>query len=97
MSWTLMVMLFSATAGLTVSGITANLYRLLAKKPQSKTGSAVHLAVMVFAGASVLIENSTASMRSRDCSRLAYGFALLLATYWCFILGLFTLAIGEAL
>jgi hypothetical protein len=93
----LFVMLFATTAGLTMSGIIANLYRLLARKPQGTPAHAVHIAVMVIAGPSVLIENSTTSLRARDCSKLAYGFAIFIAAYWSFALGLFAMRIGEAL
>jgi len=93
----LFVLLFAVTAGLTMSGITANLYKLLAKKPDSMAGRALHLAVMVVAGPSVMIENSTASLRKRDCSRLAYGFAVSIAAYWSLALGLFAMSVGEAL
>ena len=93
----LLVMLFATTAGLTLSGITANLYRLLARKPEGAPAHAMHIAVMILAGPSVLIENSTASLRSRDCTKLAYGLAILIAAYWSFTLGLFILSVGEAL
>ena len=32
----LLVLLFAITAGLTLSGIIANIYRILARKPQSR-------------------------------------------------------------
>ena len=43
---------------------------------------------MVVAGPSVLFENSTRSFRQKECTRIAYGFALALASYWAFMLGL---------
>jgi hypothetical protein len=97
MSHALLVIVFAIAAGLTLSGITANLYRLALRQPQNIPAAGVHLAVMIFAGPSVLIENSTASLRKHDCSRQAYAFAVILAAYWCFMLGLVVLSVGEAL
>ena len=54
----LVVLLFSVAAGFTASGIVANLYRLLAHKPVSKIGKTVYVAVMIFAGPSVLVGNA---------------------------------------
>jgi hypothetical protein len=90
----LTVLLFALTGGLTLSGIIANIYRLIADKPQSRGGTAVYYAVMVFAGASVLLENATRTYRKKDCSAPAYGFAVAIVGYWCFILGLGVLAIA---
>lgn len=95
MTHALIVIFFAIAAGLTLSGITANIYRLVLRQPQNVPAASIHLAVMIFAGPSVLIENSTASMRKHDCSRLAYGFAVTLAAYWCFMLGMVVLGIGE--
>jgi hypothetical protein len=84
----LTVLLFAITAGLTLSGITANVYRILAREPKNRGGTALYYVVMVFAGASVLLENATRSYRKKDCSVPAYGFAVAIVGYWCFILGL---------
>ena len=80
--------LFAFAGGLTLSGIVANLYRLLAKEPQGRAATWVYYAVMALAGPSVLLENSTRSFRKKDCSRAAYGFAVGIAAYWALILGL---------
>ena len=82
------LLLFALAGGLTLSGIAANLYRLLAKKPSGSWATYAHYAVMVLAGPSVLFENSTRSFRKKECGRAAYGFALGLALYWAFMLGL---------
>ena len=82
-----MLLLFAVAGGLTLSGIAANLYRMLAKKPSGTIATYAHYAVMVFAGPSILFENSTRSFRRKECSRAAYGFALGLALYWAFMLG----------
>jgi hypothetical protein len=84
----LTVMLYAITSGLTLSGITANTYRILAREPKSRGSTIVYYVVMVFAGASVLLENATRSYRKKDCSVPAYGFAVAIVGYWCFILGL---------
>ena len=90
----LTVMLFALTGGLTLSGIIANTYRLIAGKPQSRGATILYYAVMVFAGASVLLENATRSYRKKDCSVSAYGFAVAIVGYWCFILGLGVLTVA---
>jgi hypothetical protein len=82
------LLLFAVAGGLTLSGIAANLYRLVAKKPSGTVATYAHYAVMVLAGPSILFENSTRSFRRKECGRAAYGFALGLALYWAFMLGL---------
>jgi hypothetical protein len=88
------VLLFAVTAGLTLSGITANIYRVLARKPKNRGETALYYGVMVLAGASVLLENATRSYRKKDCSAPAYGFAVAIVGYWSFILGVAILAIA---
>ena len=93
----LTVFMFALTGGLTLSGIIANIYRLLARKPASRSETVLYYAVMAFAGASVLLENATRSYRKKDCSAPAYGFAIALVGYWCFILGIGVLAVAVHL
>lgn len=83
----IILMLFAVAGGLTLSGITANLYRMLAAKPSTKIATWLHYLIMAFAGPSVLFENSTRSFRKKECGRAAYGFAVGLAVYWAFVLG----------
>lgn len=85
---TFILMLFAGTGGLTLSGIVANGYRILARKPKSRAATMLHCAVMALAGPSVLFENATRSFRKKDCSAAAYGFAVAVAAYWAFMLGL---------
>lgn len=92
----LMVLLFAVTCGLTLSGITANIYRILARKPESRSETLLYYGVMVLAGASVLLENATRTYRKKDCSAPAYGFAIAIVGYWCFIMGLFVLTVALA-
>lgn len=90
----LAVLLFAVTSGLTLSGIIANIYRILARKPQSQGQTILYYGVMVLAGASVLLENATRTYRKKDCSALAYGFAIAIVGYWCFIMGLGILTVA---
>ncbi|HEY0265924.1 MAG TPA: hypothetical protein VGC16_04175 [Rhizomicrobium sp.] len=91
------LMLFAVAGGLTLSGIVANIYRLVAKKPQGRLATWVYYGVMLLAGPSVLFENATRSFRKKDCSRFAYGFAVALAGYWAFMLGLMVIEASLAI
>jgi hypothetical protein len=84
----LVIFLFAVAGGITLSGIIANLYRLAAKKPQSRAGTVLHYAVMAFAGPTVLLGNATRSFRKEGCSNLAYLIAVAIASYWAFVLGM---------
>ena len=88
----LLLLLFAIAGGLTVSGIAANLYRILARKPASSPERILYLAVMTVAGPSVLFNNATRSVRTKACSKVAYAFAVAVAGYWSFALGLFMLS-----
>ena len=83
----ILLVLFAIAAGLTLSGIVANLYRLIATKPKSGAETWVYYGVMVLAGPSVLFDNATRSFRKKECTRMAWMFALGLATYWAMVLG----------
>lgn len=86
------IFLFALAGGLTLSGIIANLYRIVGRKPDGKAQTVIYYGVMIFAGPSVLFENATKSFRAKDCSRVAYGFAIAIAGYWAFALGLVVLS-----
>jgi len=88
-------MLFALAGGLTLSGIVANFYRLVARKPRTRAATAIYYGVMLLAGPSVLFENSTRSFRRKECSRSAYAFAVGVAGYWSFVLGLAIINAGE--
>ena len=92
-----MALLFALAGGLTLSGIAANLYRILARKPASRPETMVYYAVMAVAGPSVLFNNATKSFRSRACSTTAYVFAVAVTGYWSFALGLAIMAAFEKL
>ena len=91
------VMVFAIAAGFTASGIVASLYRIMAGKPQGTVGKTVYIAVMVFAGPSVLVGNAAKSFRKKGCSAYALWLAAAIAGYWSFAIGLFVLNISLAL
>jgi hypothetical protein len=82
-----LLVMFAIGAGLTLSGIVANLYRLMASKPKSDGETWIYYGVMVLAGPSVLFDNATRSFRKKECTGWALAFALLLAVYWAMVLG----------
>jgi len=93
----LTTMLFATTGGLALSGIVANLYRILASKPQATAERLCYLGVMTMAGPSVLIDNATRSFRRKDCSQAAYVFAVGLTAYWSFALGWLLIVLDQRL
>ncbi len=94
----ILIFLYALTAGLCVSGIVANIYRLLTpKKSQTKAGRTVYFIVMVVAGPSVLIDNAAKSWRAKSCSAVAFWLAAALCGYWSFIIGLFAMNIALAI
>jgi hypothetical protein len=93
----LLVVLFVTTAGLTASGIIANLYRLAVGKSAPAGGRALYFAVMVVAGPSVLIDNVARSRRKKECSHVAFWLATAVAGYWSLIIGLFVIELALAL
>jgi len=89
----LLIILFALAFGFTASGITANVYRLVASKPESVHARIVYAGVMILAGPSVLFENAAKSFRAKKCSGIAFWLAAAVAGYWSFALGLFVLNI----
>jgi hypothetical protein len=89
----LIVILFAIAIGFTVAGITANLYRIVAKKPDSTRAKIVYAGVMVLAGPSVLLENAANSFKAKKCSGIAFWLAACVAAYWSFAVGLLVLNI----
>lgn len=87
----LIIVLFAIAIGFTSSGIMANAYRLIAKKPESLTSRLVYAGVMVVAGPNVLFENAANSFKAKKCSGIAFWLAAAIAGYWSFVLGLFVL------
>ena len=92
----LIIILFAIAIGFTASGITANIYRLIAKKPESLSARIVYAGVMVVAGPNVLFENAANSFKAKKCSGVAFWLAAAIAGYWSFVLGLFVLNIYVA-
>lgn len=87
----LIIVLFAMAFGFTASGITANFYKLIAKKPDSTAAKIVYAGVMVVAGPNVLFENAANSFKAKKCSGIAFWLAVAVAGYWSFVLGLFML------
>ncbi|MBV9331139.1 MAG: hypothetical protein JOZ55_06270 [Alphaproteobacteria bacterium] len=93
----LMVVVFAMAAGFTLSGITANFYRLCVGHTDKDYQNNPHLLVMVVAGPSVMIERAAASLRAQTCTKPAFWLASALAGYWSFVLGLFLLDIAVTM
>jgi Family of unknown function (DUF6949) len=91
----LLVAMFITTAGLTASGIAANLYRLAIGK--ADPARALYLAVMVVAGPSVLLDNAAKARRKKECSHIAFWLAAALTLYWSLAIGLFVVSVALAL
>jgi hypothetical protein len=92
----LLLVAFATLAGFTASGILANFYRLVAKKPETLGGRISYIAVMVIAGPNVLFENAANSFRAKDCSSFAFWLAASIAAYWSFALGMIVIQVGLA-
>ena len=92
-----LLVMFATAAGFTASGILANLYRLVAAKPESLAGRMGYIAVMVVAGPNVLFENAANSLKAKDCSQFAFWLAASIAAYWSFALGMIVIQLGLAI
>jgi uncharacterized protein DUF6949 len=92
----LTIALFALATGFTLSGIIANVYQLVTGKHE-KLAETSSLALMMFAGPSLLLENAAASLRSRSCTIFAFWLAAAISAYWSFVLGLFVLNIVVVL
>jgi hypothetical protein len=91
----LLIFLYALTGGLALSGIIANIYRLLTpKKSETKSGRAAYYLVMAVAGPTVLLDNAARSWRTRSCSAIAFWLAAALSAYWSFVIGLFAMSIA---
>ena len=94
----LLVFLYAMTGGLAVSGIIANIYRLVTpKKSETATGRTAYIIVMAVAGPSVLLDNAARSRQAKNCSTVAFWLAAAVSAYWSFIIGLFAMNIALAL
>lgn len=91
------VALFALAAGFTASGIVASVYRLMAKQTKSSSDRILYVAVMIFAGPTVLFENAAKAWREKSCSVVAFWLATALAGYWSLALGLLVIQLGLAL
>jgi hypothetical protein len=87
----LVVILFAIAVGFTASGITASIYKLVARKPSSLAEQIVYAGVMVLAGPNVLFGNAATWFKAKKCSGIAFWLAAAVAGYWSFAIGLFVL------
>jgi hypothetical protein len=85
------VLFFAIASGLTLSGIVANIYKLVVRSAKNLPETTLHWVIMVFAGPSVLFENASQSVRTKKCSIAGYCFAIGVSLYWSFAIGLFML------
>ena len=92
-----LIVLFAIAIGLSASGIVANLYRILGRKPESLTAQAGYFAVMTVAGPSVLFDKSIRHWRARGCSPMALAIAVAVSGYWSFAIGLLVLSLRLGL
>jgi hypothetical protein len=93
----ILIFLYALTGGLAISGIIANIYRLVTpKKAESAPGRTAYFIVMVVAGPTVLLDNAARSWRAKDCSTMAFWLAASVSAYWSFIIGLFAMNIALA-
>jgi len=90
------VALFAMAAGFTASGIVANVYRLLGRRPESLSARVGYIAVMAVAGPSVLFDNAARSWRKKGCSAMAFWLAAAIAGYWSFAIGLIVIQLCLA-
>ena len=90
------VFFFAVASGLTLSGIVANIYKLVVRTAKGLPETTLHWVIMALAGPSVLFENASQSVRAKKCSVAGYCFAIALSLYWSFAIGLFMLNIYIA-
>jgi len=93
----LAIVLYTVTAGFTASGITANVYRLIAEQLPGAKAKTIYFSVMTLAGPSVVFENAAKSRRKKDCSNIAFWLAAMVAGYWSFVIGLFVIELAITL
>ena len=93
----LMVFLFAIASGLTVSGITANVYWIIAKPGVDAQQGITHWLVMAIAGPTVWIDRVTRSFRTEKSAWTLYAFMISACLYWAYVIGLFTLSVAVAI
>ena len=87
----LLLIVFSMTAGFTISAIVANLYRLSGAKADDSSGRTIRLMVMVVAGPSVIFENAMRGLLAKKWPLTAFVLVALGVAYWSLVLGLIVL------
>jgi len=92
-----MLVVLATLAGFTASGILANIYRIIAKKPEGVVGRVSYFIVMTVAGPNVMFENAATALRAKKSSAIAFWFTVALTSYWSFTIGLLIIAACLAL
>ena len=88
------VVLFSIAIGFSVSGIVANLYRVLGFKAVSRPEHILRALVLVIAGPCVLVENALAGVLGKQWKLVHFWTATAGAAYWSLAIGLFVLEVA---
>jgi len=91
------VFFFAIASGLAVSGIVANIYKIVARSAKQLPETTLHWIIMVLAGPIILFENASQSLLAKKCSLPGFCLAIALSLYWSFALGLFVLSIYLAI
>jgi hypothetical protein len=89
------ILFFIVAGGLTLSGLVVTTYRLFATLT-TEDNPMVYYPVIAFAGPSVLMENATKSLRTKQGNFADCVLAGFFAVFWSSILGLPLLALCGA-
>jgi hypothetical protein len=90
----LMLVMFCITAGFTASAIVANLYRISGLRPASSSTRALHTAVLVLAGPSVLFESAMRGFLAKTWTPIGFWLAAAVTAYWSLFVGLLVVDIA---
>jgi hypothetical protein len=85
---TVTTVLIVLTAGFTASAIVANLYRIAGFTPETTSGHALRLAVLMIAGPSEIFETAVEARINGQWSALGFWLVIAAIGYWSLILGL---------
>jgi len=92
---TLIMLLFAYAAGLTLSGIAVNGFRLIGSAAAAENPF-VYYPVMAVAGPSVLIESASRSLRTKQSGFAGCTVAAFCSFYWSTTIGLLLLCVCGA-
>ena len=92
----LWLVLFTITAGFTVSAIIANLYRLLGFRAEERSGRVWRVAVLVIAGPSVIFEMAMRGFLAKEWTPSTFWLATAMLAYWSLAVGLLVLEVAVS-